>query len=75
VSYVRFLEADLYIYHDVNGYVTRCGCRLGEPDFHTTELQAMLEHVGKHRLAGHDVPDDMEQRLREDWPDFGEVTS
>ena len=66
MSYVRFSQADLYIYDDVRGYTTCCGCVL-DTDPKTTDLAAMLAHVQAHRHAGHDVPAWLEQELTDEW--------
>lgn len=65
MAYSRFSYADVYVYMDVNGTLACCGCRLGnEWDFNST--QAMIDHITEHRLAGHNVPVDLEERLRAD---------
>jgi glutaredoxin len=38
-----------------------------EPDFSTRDLGEMLEHVARHRAAGHVVPDWVDQVLRDEW--------
>lgn len=70
MSFVRFGEdgSDVYVYDDVGGYVTCCGCSLGREDFHTTDLDAMLAHLAEHRAAGHEVPPWVDRGLRRDWP-------
>ncbi len=45
-----------------------------EPNFTTTDLDALLAHVAQHREAGHTIPDWLEQRLRDEWQP-AEVTS
>ena len=46
------------------------GRKRWEPDFHTTDLDAMLAHLAEHRQAGHRVPDWVDDDLRGDWPKF-----
>lgn len=65
MSYARFSYADVYIYMDVGGHLSCCGCWLGDEwEFHSTS--AMIEHIQEHRKAGHDVPDGLEDALRRD---------
>lgn len=82
MSFVRWGEggSDLYVYADVAGYVTCCGCWFGggisaDPadDFRTTELDDMLAHVARHRAEGHHVPRWLEDGLRDRWPDYTEL--
>jgi hypothetical protein len=81
VSFVRFGEggSDVYVYHDVRGYVTCCFCPAnpdpeGQDDFHTTELEEMLGHLEEHRRAGQHVPAWVDADMRGRWPDFGEAS-
>lgn len=71
VSYARFSYADVYVYMDVGGYLSCCGCWLvgmeGEWAYHST--QDMIDHLAEHRAAGHNVPADIEDSLREDDED------
>lgn len=65
MAYTRFSYSDLYVFMHYNGHLECCGCWLGEEwDFDSTE--AMIEHIGKHRAAGHSVPDGLENMLRRD---------
>lgn len=83
MSFVRFgADSQVYIYDDVRGYKICCFCGLAKitpapteddpdaihwDDFHTTDLDAMLAHVGEHRAAGHMVPKWVDQALRDEW--------
>jgi hypothetical protein len=37
--------------------------------FRTKSTPAMIKHIKEHRLAGHNVPEDIEERLLEDDKD------
>lgn len=65
MSYSRFSFADVYVYMDVNGSLACCGCWLGD-DWYFDSTKAMIAHLAEHRAAGHDVPDGIEDSLRED---------
>lgn len=79
MSFVRLGQdsSQVYIFDHVDGYVVCCFCaftpwdadaeRIARPDFHTTDLDAMLAHIAEHRAAGHVVPDWVDQRLRDEW--------
>ena len=78
MSYVRWssigrpwdYDSDLYIYDDVNGGTTCCGCRLlddmdswnGDRDGDKTHPETVA-HVREHISAGHRVPDFVIERL------------
>lgn len=76
MSYCRFGEADVYVYHDVGGYINCCACPRGEQvptiiegltmgrDFKAYTRSAMIEHLEWHRELGDDVPEDVFERLR-----------
>ncbi len=73
MSYCRFIEADAYIYEDARGGITCQGCSLmPRPDdphhllgssFNAPTRGEMLDHVRRHRAAGHRIPLDVDQRL------------
>jgi hypothetical protein len=76
VSYCRFGDSDAYIFEHVGGFWQCCACWLevedgddGEEfwksaDFATKE--ELLEHIDKHRKAGHYIPEDVDERLRDE---------
>jgi hypothetical protein len=96
MSYCRFSEGDVYMYHHVGGFVECCSCSLADlvdgstaffdqlsgadkkPDYegpttfkmhgntNLSSYREALEHLQKHRDAGHSVPEDAFDRLRED---------
>lgn len=39
-----------------------------EPDFRTTDLDAMLAHLAEHRAVRHVVPRWLDARLIDEWP-------
>lgn len=65
MSYARFSDADVYVYMSVSGYLSCCGCWLGD-EWNFTSTDAMIAHIQEHRKAGHDVPDNLEDALRAD---------
>jgi hypothetical protein len=71
VSYVRIGQdgSQVYIYPDVDGYVSCCFCPL-DADPRTRDAEVMLAHVAAHRAAGHHVPAWVEADLRDDWPRY-----
>lgn len=74
MSYCRFIEADVYIFESVSGYLECCGCSITEPgsekqiflSFRANTVDEMLEHIAKHRKRGEFVPEDVDERLREE---------
>jgi hypothetical protein len=65
MSYARFGwdDSDVYVYLDVDGYLTCCSCRLmpERPSgfhewFKAYNTAAMVAHLDQHRAAGHTVP-------------------
>ena len=69
MSYCRFLEADVYVYMDVNGSLSCCGCILGD-DWYFDSTQAMVDHLAEHRAAGHHVPAIEDALWRDDEENF-----
>lgn len=41
-----------------------------EPIGPFTTASAMLEHINEHRAHGHDIPLDVDERIKEDFPDL-----
>lgn len=96
MSYCRFSEGDVYMYHHVGGHIECCACSLADlvagsskffdklsgadkkPDYKgpttfkmhgSTKLatyQEALDHLQKHRDAGHSVPEYAFEALRKD---------
>lgn len=77
MSYVRWsspghpwdYDSDLYIYNDVSGGITCCGCDLEEPNhstgYNVATHEEMIAHVEKHIKEGDSVPDFVIPRLEE----------
>lgn len=75
MSYARWSEGDVYVYEDVSGGFTCCGCSL-HPDndkedgpdevksINVKTRQEMLAHLDKHVAAGHLVPSRAVERLK-----------
>lgn len=64
MSYCRFCPADnrygwpasdLYVYLDCGGYLSCCGCKLGNGSFAAYRTADMVAHVEEHIRAGHVV--------------------
>lgn len=73
MSYCRFGEADVYIFEHVGGFWQCCACALlaeeGAEEFASADFatrEELLEHIDKHRKAGHYVPEDVDERLKEE---------
>lgn len=66
MSYARFGwgGSDVYVYLDVGGYLTCCGCSESITRFLTTE--DMLKHLEWHKQQGDTVPDDCIEDLKQD---------
>jgi hypothetical protein len=68
MAYSRFSYADLYVYMDAYGSLACCGCWLGD-EWYFGSTQEMVDHIAKHREAGHNMPADLEASL---WADDAE---
>lgn len=70
MSYCRWSDGDLYVYHDVGGFLI-CMCCSFTPvgptgwhgDFTTTSRKGMASHVREHIAAGHDADEDVAKEL------------
>ena len=70
MSYCRFGEhSDVYVFPSVGGWLECCGCILGEPWEHGS-TQSMIDHLERHRAAGHEVPDIDSDLWAEDAENF-----
>ncbi len=56
MSYARFSNSDVYVYHDSRGHLTCCMCEIG-PDLETKSRTEMVEHMRAHEKVGHDTGD------------------
>ncbi len=71
MSYARFGwdGSDVYIYLSVGGWIECCACILSHEDwepFHAGDTQTMIDHLKKHQLSGHHVPEYVFERLWEE---------
>lgn len=64
MAYARFSDCDVYVFLSVSGHLECCMCSLG-PDLLAPNTAEMLAHLQRHREAGHDVPDEVFEELRE----------
>lgn len=79
MSYARLSHSDLYLFMNMQGYLECMGCMLAPitvmahstsgASFRTKSTSAMIKHIKEHRMAGHNVPEDIEERLLEDDKD------
>ena len=59
MSYARFgRDSDVYVYPDVGGYISCCGCSLSR-DWAHYSVESVVNHMREHVDAGHTVPDDL----------------
>jgi hypothetical protein len=71
MAYCRFSDGDVYLYLGTSGF-TCCWCKLQQDDFRSAEdpvfqtSDEALDHLLKHREAGHDVPQYAIERLEDD---------
>lgn len=78
MSYCRAIynESDVYVYHDVSGGFTCCGCTLEterRPYFNVPTRTDMIRHLGEHKEKGDIVPDYALESLKLDLRLFGET--
>jgi len=78
MAYCRFSNGDVYIFEHVKGFLECCSCRLldnpgsGE-DFTTSYRQEMLNHIYRHKVAGHKVGYGAIKRLKRDIKELGDI--
>jgi hypothetical protein len=59
----------LYVYWHTDGFIECSGCEFDDPwivSLHSVD--EAIEHVAKHRAAGHVVPDGLEDDIRAENP-------
>jgi hypothetical protein len=60
MSYCRWSErSNVYVYDDVSGGTTCCGCALNRGSLNVATHAEMVAHLREHIAAGHLVPDDV----------------
>lgn len=64
MAYARFFDSDVYVFADVRGGITCCGCLLNEitgdnvfpDDFNAKSTQGIVDHLKLHEAKGHNFP-------------------
>lgn len=62
MSYCRFSDSDIYLFHDDSGHIRCCGCSAvggmfsSEPDPVFVTRTDAIEHINKHINDGDNVP-------------------
>ena len=76
MSYCRFLEADVYVFMHVGGYLQCCGCIISETEwgsFDAYDTDTMIAHLKKHLSLKHHVPLRVfDELIADDKENFGE---
>jgi hypothetical protein len=61
--------SDLYMFEATGGWIECSACRFDEPWIvQLWSVDEALDHVAKHRDAGHTVPDGLEDDIRAENP-------
>lgn len=68
MSYARFSNGDVYVFPTTDD-LRCCACWLDgcDSNFTTTDVPTFCAHLDRHRAAGHDVPDGLDENL---WAHF-----
>lgn len=70
LNYCRWSDdSDVYVYADVSGGFTCCGCTSNIPT-----RSGLIAHLHQHRDRGNRVPDKVFRRLHRELKTFGEAT-
>jgi len=65
MSYARWSEGDVYLYHTGKEFICQiCPMATNEEDFTTASRGEILYHLLEHRNKGHMVPERAIERLR-----------
>lgn len=72
MSYVRWsspghphsYDSSVYIYDNVSGGITCCGCDLSDDSWNCATAEEMIAHVEQHIAHGDAVPDFVIPRLK-----------
>lgn len=75
MSYCRFSDGDVYIYHHVNGFLECCGCKLAgyKGCFTTKSRERMLQHIQMHKRVNHKVGRGAQSRLKREIIEIGDI--
>lgn len=75
MSYCRFLEADVYVFMHVGGFLECSACILGHEErepFDANDTQTMIAHLKKHVESNHNVPQHVfDNLIADDEENFG----
>jgi hypothetical protein len=79
MAYSRFSNSDIYIYPHVDGHIECAGCFLNIPtdeytlfkSEHIHDDETLLMHIVRHRISGHNIPDDLEAEILRDPERYG----
>ena len=83
MAYSRFYDSDIYIYPSVEGHIECAGCFLNiSPDEdtifkseHIHDDETLLMHIVRHRISGHNIPEDLEDEIMSDPERYGKLES
>jgi hypothetical protein len=77
MSYCRLITSDIYLYHDVGGYIHCCFCNFDSEGYGTRlyTRSAAIEHVEAHIAAGDSVPDHVIPTLRAEIEQEGDAVT
>ena len=80
MAYARFIDSDIYIYPNTNGYITCCACWLNESksdyslflaNVDITNDDELRDHLELHSKANHNMPIDLLQEILADPDRYG----
>ena len=79
MAYSRFYDSDIYIYPHVDGHIECAGCFLNispdEDSIFKSECihddETLLMHIVRHRISGHNIPEDLEAEILRDPERYG----
>jgi hypothetical protein len=77
LSYCRFMEADVYVFMDVGGFLNCCACNITDDEdqwgsFHAFSTVEMIDHLNTHRMLGQHVPESVFKNIeKDDQENFG----
>jgi hypothetical protein len=79
MAYSRFYDSDIYIYPSVGGWIECAGCFLSIPTDEYTlfkserilDDETLLMHIVRHRISGHNIPDNLEAEILSDPERYG----
>ena len=75
MSYARFSYSDIYVFMNFSKQLECCACLMAPPtvrmshrgaSYYSDSTEKMINHIKEHRLAGHKVPETIEEDLLKD---------